>query len=311
LKKSREINLHKIYFWSEFLKFEYLIPIIPKLGSYEVGLNLAITPKKLSRVSNVVKECERNGVELSFWPLLSRKQGYWVNAWNIDIHIKWIDYLLKDYPTVSAYLLDLEDPIEWIYTLKGNVKIKKLNKLIPEDRVMEKMNSIVDNIHDYNKLAVSTSYGIFSFGAQARPSNADIYSYMVYTSLLNLISNKDTRLNIIYYASNKIKKEHGQQKGAIDLGITYAGAVKIKLVEKYFTLAVDELIQQIEICLFSKIRRIHLFAIDNITKNIDNTLERISNLKPKKPPLYMNGKKGFTYRIYKKKTYKRNLSQFK
>ena len=153
----------KYYFWSEFLKFDYLIPIIPKLGSYKIGLNLAITPKKLSRVSSIVKECEKNDVELNFWPLLSRKQGYWVNAWNIDVHIKWIDYLLKNFPTVSSYLLDLEDPIEWIYTVKGIVKIKKLNKLIPVEKVIEKMNSIVDKIHDYNKLAVSTSYGGFLF----------------------------------------------------------------------------------------------------------------------------------------------------
>ncbi len=279
MKNEIVIIMFKIYLWSEFLKFEYLIPIIPKLGSYNIGLNLAITPKKLSRVNDVVKECEKNDVELNFWPLLSRSQGYWVNAWNIDVHNKWITFLLKNYPTVSGYLLDLEDPIEWIYTVKGIVKIKKLNKLIPEERVIEKMNSIVDKIHDYNKLAVSTSYGGFSFGAQARPSNADIYSYMVYTSLINIFTNLDTRLNIIHYASDKIRREHGQQKGAIDLGITYAGAVKIKLVEKYMTVGVDELLEQIEICLFSKIKRIHLFAIDNITKNIDDTLERISNLK--------------------------------
>ena len=41
--------MHKIYFWSEFLKFEYLIPIIPKLGSYKIGLNLAITPKNYQK----------------------------------------------------------------------------------------------------------------------------------------------------------------------------------------------------------------------------------------------------------------------
>jgi len=48
----------KLYFWSELLKIDYLLPTIPKLGSYKIGLNLAVTPKRLKDgyVEKVVRE---------------------------------------------------------------------------------------------------------------------------------------------------------------------------------------------------------------------------------------------------------------
>ena len=53
-----------LFFWSEFLDLESLKQVIPSLGSHKVGLNLAITPRRLSRIGSVVKECEKNGILL-------------------------------------------------------------------------------------------------------------------------------------------------------------------------------------------------------------------------------------------------------
>ncbi len=301
-----------LFFWSEFLNLDTLKLIIPKLGSYQVGLNLAITPRRLPRINPIVKLCEENNVILNFWPLLSKKQGYWVNSWNIDVQAKWINYLLSNFPTISAYLLDLEKPINF-RGMKGRIMLSKLKKIMPEGKVKEKLNSIVDNIHDHNKLVVSTSYGGIPLGLQPRPSNADYYSYMVYLSLILRFSDIYTREDIIFYCANKIRKEHGHDKGAIDLGLTSAGVLGEGFMNFLGLLDLNELSRQIEICLFARLKRIQIFALDNFTNNIDEVMECITHLKPRRPPLFFPEKKsGFMLKVYKKVLFPRDrdLSKF-
>lgn len=303
----------KLYFWSELLKIDSLLTTIPKLGSYKIGLNLAVTPRRLRNgyVDKIVKECEKNSVELNFWPLLSKKQGYWVNAWNLNVQAKWIDHLLNKFPTVSAYLLDLEKPINF-KGIKGMIMTGKLKKLIPESKVKEKLEKIVDNIHDHNKKAVSTSYGGIPLGLQPRPSNADYYSYMVYLSFILRISDIPTRRAIIFYVANKIRKEHGQDKGTIDLGVTYAGVISAGLINALGVLSINEIVRQMEICLYVGLKRIQIFALDNLTKNIDSTFEILSQIKPSKPPQITGEKTGFMLKAYRKVLFsrERDLSHF-
>jgi len=303
-----------LYFWSELLKVEHLIPVIPKLSSYEIGLNLAVTPRRLRNkyIEKVVKECERNNVELNFWPLLSKKQGYWVNAWNLDVQVKWINHLLNKFPTISAYLLDLEKPINF-KGIKGIIMLGKLKEIVPKQKIKEKLNEIVNNIHDHGKKAVSTSYGGIPLGIQPRPSNADFYSYMVYLSFILRVSDINTREDIIFYAADKIRKEHGQKQGAIDLGLTYAGVVTEGLMNFLGFLDIDEVARQIEICLFAGLKRIQIFALDNLTKKIDTVLEKLSGLEPRKPPIFYPEKKsGFMLKAYRKVLFPRDrdLSRF-
>lgn len=302
----------KLYFWSELLKFEFLKPVIPKLGSYDIGLNLAITPKKLTKVQDIVKDCEKNNVELNLWPLLSIKQGYWVNAYNINVQSKWIDYLLKNFPTIEAYLLDLEKPKNF-KGIKGRIMIGKLKEIVPSEMVKEKLNGIVDNIHDHGKKVVSTSYTGFPLGMGPRPSNADFYSYMVYTSFLKRLSDDITREAIVFYSANKIRKEHGRDKAVIDLGVTYAGVISGGLMNILGLLDIEEIAKQIEICLFARLKRIQIFALDNLTKNIDSVLELLANLEPRKPPQFYPEKKlGFMLKAYRKVMFprERDLSRF-
>jgi hypothetical protein len=283
------------------------MPVIPKLGSYKVGLNLAITPRKLTKIGSVVKECEKNDVELNFWPLLSKSQGYWVNVWNLNVQAKWINYLLNNFPTISSYLLDLEKPMNY-RGLKGNIAMSKLKKIIPNSKVKEKLNSIVDNIHDFNKKAVSTSYGGLPLGLQPRPSNADYYSYMVYLSFILRFSDINTREDILFYCANKIRKDHGREKGAIDLGVTYSGVITEGIWSKIIKfLDLNELARQIEICLFARMKRIQIFALDNLTEKIDKVLERLTSLKPRKPPIFFPEKKsGFMLKAYRKVLFPRD-----
>ena len=73
----------KVYFWSELIRPKLLKPFLEEIGNYKFGLNLAISPDRLKGLKNFVKISIKNDVELDFWPLLSTKQGYWINRWNI------------------------------------------------------------------------------------------------------------------------------------------------------------------------------------------------------------------------------------
>ena len=298
-----------IYFWSELLPFENLIPVIPKLGSYEMGLNLAITPQKAKKVRSVVKECEKYNVELNFWPLLPKEKGYWINRWNIQIQPQWFRFLLENFPSVSSYLLDLERPINFT-GLKGNIMNKKLRQLLPDDQVRTQLEDLVALIHDYGKTVVSTSYGGIPLGINPRPSTADWYSYMVYTSFVKRLANAETQENIIFYCAHKIREEHGQEKAAIDLGLTYHGIISKDLTDFLGYLSLKELTAQIGICKYVRLKRVHIFSIDNLVKNLDSWLEAIAEAPVRKPPHYVTGKKGFMYRAYKKVLFNRDLSEF-
>lgn len=299
----------KIYFWSELLPFVKLLPIISKLSPYEFGINLAITPQKYKKVEAIVKECEKHKVELNFWPLVSLEQGYWINRWNINIQNKWFKILLDTYPSINSYLLDLERPINF-RGMKGKIMNAQLEKIVPDEVVRQKLENLVDLIHDHGKRVVSTAYGGIPLGMNPRPSNADYYSYMVYTSFIKRVADKDTRENIIFYCANKIRKEHGSEKAAIDLGITYYGIISKKLTDFLGYLGLKELASQIGICKFARLQRIHIFSIDNMINDIDRWLKAIGDAEPKKPPLFFSEKKGFMYRAYRKFLFNKDLSQF-
>jgi len=299
----------KVYFWSELLTFDRLLTLIPRLGTREMGLNLAITPEKARKVNRVVRECDNNDVELNFWPLLSKEKGYWINRWNINLQEKWFGFLLEHFPTISSYLLDLERPINF-KGIKGNIQNAKLKKIIPDGLVRRKLEDLVNKIHDHGKKVVSTSYGGIPLGMNPRPSNADWYSYMVYTSFVNRVANKDTRENIIFHCANKIREEHGQEKAAIDLGLTYHGIINKGLIDFLGYLSMKELTSQIGICKYAKVNRVHVFSIDSMTKNLNQWFDAIESATPKTPPLLMSGKKGFMYRAYRKILFSKDLNAF-
>ena len=101
------------HFWSELLKYNYLKKSIKDLADKKFGINLAVRPALYEKVGEIVKECNEYDVDLVFWPLLSFKQGYWVNSWNFKLQIQWIQKLMDKYSSVDKYTLDLESPINF------------------------------------------------------------------------------------------------------------------------------------------------------------------------------------------------------
>ncbi|MBD3352964.1 MAG: hypothetical protein GF364_15890 [Candidatus Lokiarchaeota archaeon] len=287
------------YFWSELLKLKFLEKSLTDLAEYGFGINLAVRPDLFNRVGTIVKQCNDLDVDLVFWPLLSYNNGYWVNAWNLSLQKRWIQKLMEQYPSVHTYTLDLEAPLNF-KGIKGKIKTRKLAEIKHWRKVRQEMNELIDNMHNSGKKIISTNYPTNPSGRRAqgtpRPTNADYYSYMVYTSLFGIFGNDISKDNIVAYTGQKILNTHGPKQGIIDLGLTSGG-----VLPKFLPVTTKErVVSEVSICKYLGFKRIHIFALDEIRKDIRSWMEELKNTRPKAPPLDENPSKlGLLFRIFR------------
>jgi hypothetical protein len=287
------------HFWSELLKPKYLQKSLKYLADYGFGLNLAIRPAIIEKLSKVVNECMDYGIDLVLWPLLSFKDGYWVNSWNFELQKKWINKLLNRYPAVNTYTLDLEPPINF-RGIHGLIKSRKLSQIRPWRRVREDMENLIDSMHEKKKKVISTNYPINPSNRRKagtpRPRNADFYSYMVYSSIFGLFGNSISKDNIVAYTGRKILDEHSSNIGIIDVGATSKG-----VLSSFFPLSsLERIISEIAICKYLGLTKINIFALDYIRQDVVRWMEEIIAVKPKVPPFNDPTKQGIIFKIFRK-----------
>ncbi|MHA1732473.1 MAG: hypothetical protein ACTSU5_11050 [Promethearchaeota archaeon] len=297
-----ELNL-----WSELVKYDYLLPVIPELGSYEVGLHLAVRPDKIRGLREVLKACDVASVPVTLWPLLSRKQGYWVNAWNLGAQEEWISHLLARF-NPERFALDLESPINF-KGIRGAVKNRKMIERTSPHDTRVRLEALVERIHDSGFRVLSTSlFTNPSWNARRgcpRPRNGDVYSYMIYTSFFQRFASEETLDNVVYHCARKIVEGHGRDSGAIDLGLTSPGVVR---VAKFLGLSgLARVKSEISVALYAGIRKVHVFALDGFVPDIRKWLAATRDLGPKRPPVLETGHGGAVYRLFKKVLFKESL----
>lgn len=289
----------KFYFWSELLKPKFVELSLKELADHGFGIILAVRPAIIEKVASIVKLCNDYSIDLNFWPLLSYKQGYWVNAWNLALQKQWIRKLMTRYPTVGTYALDLESPLNF-KGISGMIKTKKLAKIRPWQQVRDDMESMIDEMHNRNIKVISTNYPTNPSGrlekGTPRPRNADFYSYMVYTSLFAIFGNDISKDNVVAYAGRKILDAHGMDKSIIDLGLTSSG-----VLPKFLPVTtLKRITSEIAICKYLGFTRIHIFALDEIRKDVVDWMEEIKAVAPKKPPFEMDpANLGLLFRIFR------------
>lgn len=301
---------YALNYWAELLKYEYLLPVIPKLGSYEVGLHLAVRPDKVEGLASVMHACDRHDVPVTLWPLLPVRQGYWVNAWNLGVQEKWIAYLAEHFPP-RRFALDLEAPKNF-KGISGRVRLAKLLRT-PGNRPREvraRMERLVDQLHDQGFGVFSTS--MFTNPSSnwkkglPRPRNADAYSYMIYTSFFQRFTTPDDLDNVVYWCARRIHAGHGPAKGAIDLGCTSVGV--IQLSHFLGVSGLERVQREIGVALYAGLRNIQVFALDEITRDVDRWLAGTRDVAPRKPPLFTSDKRGLIYKLFKKILFHEDLA---
>lgn len=286
-------------FWSELLKPKYVMMALDDLAEYNFGINLAVRPSILDKIVPIAEKCNDYGIDLSLWPLLSYKNGYWVNAWNLALQRKWINKLMETLPSVEKYLLDLEAPLNF-KGIKGRIKTRKLAEIRPWRQVRDDMEQMVSKMQNNGKKVISTNYPTNPSGRRKqgtpRPRNADMYSYMVYTSLFALFGNNISKDNVVAYAGKKILDAHGRDKGLIDLGLTSSG-----VLPKFLPVTTKErILSEVAICKHLGFQRVHIFALDEIRNDVKKWMEEIRDVKSKKPPFSMDPSNlGILFRIFR------------
>jgi hypothetical protein len=166
------------------------------------------------------------------------------------------------------------------------------------------LEHFIDEMHQMGKIVISTNYPTNPSGrlkkGTPRPRNADLYSYMVYTSLFGLFGNDTSKDNIVAYAGRRILDAHGLDKGCIDLGLTSKG-----VLPKFLPVTtLERVISEVAVCKYLEFKRIHIFALDEIRLDVKQWMQEIQSIPAKAPPMeiFIQGKdqQGIIYRFFKK-----------
>lgn len=111
--------------WSEYTPYPVLHEpqLLGELARRGIQLAIAVTPQLAPELVAVVRSCQKHGVAVAVWPMLSDAQGRWVSAENADIYCRFVLSLLQQLSAQAALpqalAIDLEPPIERLRRLKN------------------------------------------------------------------------------------------------------------------------------------------------------------------------------------------------
>ncbi|MHB8876043.1 MAG: hypothetical protein ACYC8T_20325 [Myxococcaceae bacterium] len=110
--------------WSEYLQPEQVREQLPAIARYGLDLNLAVARGRWSNEDTVaiVREADRHGVRVRFWPLVTFDEGYWACESNVEVvreHLRALmDLIEKENLPVDTFELDLEPHYRRVERLK-------------------------------------------------------------------------------------------------------------------------------------------------------------------------------------------------
>lgn len=296
----------QLAFWSELLSYNHLPKYLPILAEHQIALHLAVRPALWSRLGSIIETAKKLHLQLWLWPLLNWHEGYWVNSYNLDHHVRWVKRLVETFPSITGICLDLETPIHF-RGYRGSLQLKQWNQTHSTSTVCHKLNLLTKWIQDQEKQVLSTSLP-FNPSRQAKkgcpqPSNANLYSYMLYTSFLRPYLPNPMLDACVFYTAKKILSAFGRTKGAIDLGLTSYGVVN----KKIHLANLEQITREVAICKAAGLQRIHIFALDNIAQTLSDWVTMLKNTAPQIPQIPIKPISRLIYRFFTKRLLSESL----
>ncbi len=282
---------YQLNLWSENINYKHIIPVIKKFAEYGVGIIQSIDSERIDQFQALYNECQKYNVSLSMWPLLSEKEGYWINAGNIPQTKKLIQNIIRKFPKCKYIAFDFELPKELPGIQKylfGRTTMKPKYR----DFYQNQLDSIVDLVHKDGLKILNTTYPMLpkfyrKYGLLL-PREADLYSSMVYTSYFQsffgdtFISYPECMM-MTFIQAETYKKEYGE-RAALDLGRISNGVIR-KNVYPVHTL--DHICKEISVALKIGVNNLQIFALDDnllhYQGNFDEFFEKLSSCKPEYP----------------------------
>jgi hypothetical protein len=304
---------YDLRFWAEFISPQEIVEkALPLLSEFSAGVSASVPAGSLTdENARAFRDIKAAGVELTFWPLLEREQGYFPNEANVPVYAEMVHNLVEwaeSHDVLPAMVaVDLELPFEQISLLLGaergsqaKTALGMLRENLDPERYREaksgliELNSWIQGRGIKTLVAVLPWVAVELFGTGETVQDMmetpvagidwDLISPMMYVSMFEgmtagRISAFDTN-SLVYETGVRLRNKYGK-RAAVSLGVTGTGVLGN---EPTFE-TVEELMVGVEASLAAGVRDISIYNLEGVVsrENPRVWLEALRAARPRIP----------------------------
>lgn len=164
-RQAQDTSL-KFRLWSEFENWDSVKKKFPALAKYPVTFHIAIPQNEIEDANleptarfhelvSLMKEAHDHRIPVFIWPLLDKKDGYWLNQWNAKLFSDFVLRLKSRLQTAGASFegvsMDIELHIEKMKeygALARKLKLGSLRKKLKADHDPKQFDDALKTIQD-------------------------------------------------------------------------------------------------------------------------------------------------------------------
>jgi len=305
--------LYDLRFWAEFISPpEVVEKALPLLAEFGAGVSVSVPEGSLSdENAKAFRDIKAAGVELGFWPLLTREKGYFPNEANVQAYAEMVRELVEwaegngVNPDIIA--VDLELPLEQISVFLGaqsgggaGTTLDMLRKNLDRRRYLEARSGLIELDSWIRSRGIKTLAAVLPWVAVELFGDGeivqdlmetpvagiawDLISPMLYVSMFEgmtggRISAFDAN-SLVYETVVRLRNKYGG-RAAVSLGVTGTGVLGN---EPTFD-TVEELMVGVEASLAAGARDISIYNLEGVIsrENPRVWLEALKSARPRIP----------------------------
>jgi hypothetical protein len=301
-------------FWEESLTPPDIVKkALPLLKEYTAGIAVSLYPTSLTKRNvTALHKLREAGVELTFWPLMEKEQGYFPGERNLGIYAALVRHLLqwaeKNDVMPDMLAVDLEMPIQQINAVMGakssilklygayqsaranldreryykaKARLDELNKEI-QDRGIRTLTAVLPWVG----LEMETDYELLQDMTETPASGIgwDVVSPMLYVSMMEGMSGGAmTRRDanwLVYDNCRRLREKFGGRAG-VSLGLTGGGVLES---EPIFG-SPAQLLTGLQAALAAGVRDVSIYSLEGVLSRDDprKWFDAIRAAEPKVP----------------------------
>jgi hypothetical protein len=301
-------------FWEEIIAPPEIVKkALPLLTEFAAGVAVAVYPVSLTRKNaNAFRKIKEAGIELTFWPLLEKEQGYFPGERNAGIYAALVrtqlDWAEKNDVVPDVVAVDLEMPIQQMYkVLSSTNALGRLRSVVSSTRenldraryyrAKEQLAGLNAEIQDRGIRTMTAVLPWVSLemegGAELlqdmseTPASGigwDVISPMLYVSMLEgmsggALTRRDANW-LVYDNCSRLRAKYGGRAG-VSLGLTGGGVLEDEPVFD----SPSDLKVGLEAALAAGIRDVSVYSLGGVLNRPDPRLwlDAIRDTKPTVP----------------------------
>lgn len=303
----------KLRFWAENITAAEIVEqALPLLKEFDAGVGVSLYEDSLTdENAKAFARLKSEGIELTYWPLLSLPEGYFPNERSVEPFSNLVEYVLEwssaegIQPDMLAF--DLEIPfwqMQDLLTASPRKKLARALSILREnldlERYLEARNALSSLNDRVRAQGIKTITAVFPWVALELDSEYellqdltetplagvhwDIFSPMLYVSMLEgltggLVSYRDANW-LTFITSLRLFSKFGSRAGA-SLGVTGTGVLGNEPAFRY----PEGLLPGVEAALAAGIRDISIYNLEGILASGEprRWLEMIRGARPTTP----------------------------